>query len=137
MFGTGTRGGDGRLGYRAAFLLLLCVVAILPSAARADTSPPAAQLAPVTTDDLERLVDTLQDDAARAKLVAQLRTLLAAQRAAAQKPPATAILGEVSQQIDALTGEILSGVAVIVDAPRLYGWTRRQIADLEARGLWI
>src|SRR5205807_6250632 len=38
---------------------------------------------------------------------------------------------------DALTGEILAGVAVIVDAPRLYGWTRRQIADLEARGLWI
>ena len=92
----------------------------------------------MTVDELERLVDTLQDDAARAKLVAELRALIAAQRGvAAEKPAATAILGQLSQQIDALTGEILAGVAVIVDAPRLVGWARHQVSDPAARRLWI
>ena len=92
----------------------------------------------MTVDELERLVDTLQDDAARAKLVAELRALIAAQRGvAAEKPATTAILGQLSQQIDALTGEILAGVAVIVDAPRLVGWARHQVSDPAARRLWI
>ena len=124
--------------YRAALLLLFCVATILPATSRADTPAPAAQPAPVTVDELERLVDTLQDDAARAKLVAELRALIAAQRSvAAEKPAATAILGQLSQQIDALTGEILAGVAVIVDAPRLFGWARHQVSDPAARRLWI
>ena len=124
--------------YRAALLLLFCVATILPATSRADSPSPAAQPAPVTVDELERLVDTLQDDAARAKLVAELRALIAAQRGvAAEKPAATAILGQLSQQIDALTGEILAGVAVIVDAPRLFGWARHQVSDPAARRLWI
>jgi len=126
------------LRYRAALLLLFCVATILPATSRADTPAPAAQPAPVTVDELERLVDTLQDDAARAKLVAELRALIAAQRGvAAEKPATTAILGQLSQQIDALTGEILAGVAVIVDAPRLFGWARHQVSDPAARRLWI
>src|SRR6516165_11185109 len=134
----GTRGRIGELGYRAAFLLLLCIATILPAAAQAETPKPAAQSAPVSVDELERLVDTLQDEAARAKLVAELRALIAAQRGvAAEKPAATAILGQLSQQIDALTGEILAGVAVIVDAPRLFGWARHQVSDPAARRLWI
>ncbi len=127
------------MGYRTAILLLFCLTAILPAAARADTPTPAAtQPAPGSVDELQRLVGTLQNDAERARLVAELRALIAAQRgAAAEKPPATAIFGEVSQQIDALTGEILAGVAVIVDAPRLFGWARQQAADPAARRLWF
>jgi moderate conductance mechanosensitive channel len=125
------------LGFRAAILLLLCCVSALPSA-RADAPPAAAQPAPVSVEELERLVQTLQDDNARTKLITELRALIAAQRgAAAEQPAATAIFGRVSQQIDALTGEILAGVGVLVDAPRLYGWARRQISDPAARDLWI
>jgi small-conductance mechanosensitive channel len=125
------------LGYRAAFLLLFCVATVLPTTARADTPPPAAQPAPVSVDELERLVDTLQDDAARTKLVADLRALIAVQRGAtAEKPAATVIFGQLSQQIDAFTGEILAGVAVIVDAPRLFGWARQQVSDPAERRLW-
>jgi moderate conductance mechanosensitive channel len=92
----------------------------------------------VTIDELERLVDTLQNDSARVKLVADLRALIAAQRGgAAEKPAAVTFFGQLSQQVDALTGEILAGVAVVVDAPRLYGWARQQIADPAARGQWI
>jgi len=125
------------LGYRAAFLLLFCVATVLPATARADTPPSAAQPAPVSVDELERLVDTLQDDAARAKLVADLRALIAVQRGAtAEKPAATVIFGQLSQQIDAFTGEILAGVAVIIDAPRMVGWARHQVSDPAARRLW-
>ena len=125
------------MGYRAAFLLLFCVATVLPATARADTPPPAAQPAPVSVDELERLVDTLQDDAARAKLVADLRALIAVQRGAtAEKPAATVIFGQLSQQIDAFTGEILAGVAVIVDARRLFGWARNQVYDPAERRLW-
>jgi len=123
--------------FLSAFLLLLCVATILPAAAEADAPAPAAQPAPVTVDELERLVGTLQDDAARAKLVADLRALIAVQRGAtAEKPAATVIFGQLSQQIDAFTGEILAGVAVIVDAPRLFGWARHQVSDPAARRLW-
>ena len=82
---------------RAAFLLLFWVATIVPAAARPDTPTPAAQPAPVTVDELERLVDTLQDDTARAKLVAELRALIAAQRGGVpEKPAATAIFGQLS-----------------------------------------
>ena len=127
------------MGYRAAFLLLLCVATVLPAVARAEAPPPAASAsAPVTVDELARLVDTLQNDLARAKLVADLRALIAAERGvAAEKPAAVTFFGQLSQQIDVLTGEILAGVAVVVDAPRLYGWARQQVTDPAARVQWI
>ena len=133
----GQADGFRELLYRAAFFLLFWVATIVPAAAWADTAPPAAQPAPVSVEELERLVDTLQDDAARAKLVAQLRALIAAQRgAAAEQPAAPAFFAQLSQQIDAFTGEILAGVAVIIDAPRLVGWARHQVSDPAARRLW-
>ncbi len=112
---------------------------VLPAVARAEAPPPAASAsAPVTVDELDRLVDTLQNDSARAKLVADLRALIAAQRGvAAEKPAAVTFFGQLSQQIDVLTGEILAGVAVVVDAPRLYGWARQQVTDPAARVQWI
>jgi len=126
------------LGYRAAFLLLFCVATLLPTAVRADPPTPAAQPAPVSVDELERLLNTLQDDTARGKLVADLRALIAVQRGAApEQPGGLAFFAQLSQQIDAFTGEILAGVAVIVDAPRLIGWARHQVSDPAARRLWI
>ena len=121
----------------AAFLLLFCLATALSAGARAAEPPPAAQPAPVSVDELERLVHTLQDDAARTKLVEQLRSLIAVQRGAeTEKPAATALFGELSQQIDAFSGEILAGVAMVVDAPRLFDWAREQISDTAARRLW-
>ena len=126
------------MGYRAAFLLLFCVATLLPTAALGDPPTPAAQPAPVSVDELERLLNTLQDDTARGKLVADLRALIAVQRGAApEQPGGLAFFAQLSQQIDAFTGEILAGVAVIVDAPRLIGWARHQVSDPAARRLWI
>ncbi|MGH7064037.1 MAG: mechanosensitive ion channel domain-containing protein [Stellaceae bacterium] len=127
-------------------------LAMLASAHSAELAPQPP--APVSAAELERLAGTLQDPAARARLVAELRALIAAQRAtpppaapaaapekaAAKATPqraAIALFGRLSRQVDAATGEILAGAAVVVDAPRLIGWIERQIADPAARTRWI
>src|ERR1700730_9962133 len=130
-----------RIGVRGvcwgACLLFLCLSVAPSPGVRAADQPPAPQPAPVSVDELEQLVHTLQDDTARAKLVQELRALLAAQRGAEkEKPAATALFGQLSEQIDAFSAEILVGVARVVDAPRLFGWAREQIFDNEARRVW-
>jgi small-conductance mechanosensitive channel len=120
-----------RIKVKPVLALLLSLLITLSSGAR------AAEPAPVSTDELERLVHTLQDDVARQKLVEELRGLIAAQRKTEeQKPAATALFGELSQQVDAFSGEILAGAAMVIDAPRLLGWMRQQMFDLAARRLW-
>src|SRR5215469_2971902 len=75
-----------RAGVRGIFILLLGLfIAPLPAAQ-------AAEPAPVSTDELQRLVDTLHDDTAREKLIEQLRGLIAAQRGAEKEKPAGAAL---------------------------------------------
>ncbi len=136
-----------------AIWLVLAVLAATPSAAALAASPaPAppppptpppqppttAPPAPVSVDELQRLVDTLQDPGGRGKLVTQLQALIMAQRhAEPKKPEAIALLGRLSRQIDAFTSEILAGAVIVVDAPRLVGWARQQVFDPAARQRWI
>jgi moderate conductance mechanosensitive channel len=120
-----------RIKVKPVLALLLSLLLTLSPGAQ------AAEPAPVSTDELERLVHTLQDDSARAKLVEELRGLIAAQRKAEeQKPAATGFFGQLSQQVDAVSGEILAGAAMVIDAPRLLGWMRAQMFDVAARRLW-
>jgi moderate conductance mechanosensitive channel len=127
-------------GALAAWLLLALAGPALAQSQPSATPPPAQAPAPVSVDELERLIGTLQDDAARAKLVEQLHALIAAQRGVEQKQaeesPAT-LLNNFSAQIDAISGEILAAAAVVVDAPRLIAWIQSQISDTDARGFWL
>src|SRR5438552_3096610 len=136
----GTRGSKSlprpargeRVGVRGALVLLLLwvVIALLPRAQ-------AAEPAPVSADELERLVHSLQDDTEREKLVEQLRGLIAAQRGAEkEKPAAAAVFNQLTQQVEAFSGEILAGAAMVVDAPRLLSWASDQVSDTAARRLW-
>jgi moderate conductance mechanosensitive channel len=137
--GSASKPTHGR-GLCAVWLALFCFVAILPSAAPAATAAPkpAAEPAPVSVDELQRLVDTLQDGTERARLVSELRALIAAQRhAGPKKPEGMELLGRLSRQIDAFTGNILTGAAIVIDAPRLVGWAREQVYDPAARQRWI
>ena len=128
---TGPDAGGARVAAKRIVALLLLLLITLSSGTR------AAEPAPVSTDELERLVHTLQDDAARQKLVEELRGLIAAQRKTEeQKPAATALFGQLSQQVDAFSGEILAGAAMVIDAPRLFGWMSVQMFDVAARRLW-
>ena len=132
--------------------MLLPILAATFSAAAGAASPPAtlagsahsaapaaaAQPPPPSAGDLQQLVDTLQNEQARAKLMAQLQTLIAAQRKAEpKKAEGIALLGRLSSQIDDFTSVILAGVAAVVDAPRLIRWAREQIHDPVARERWL
>ncbi len=138
--GRGRKEGGARVSgtvrriFWAAGLFLLCF-AFAP--ARAAEPAAAPQAAPVSADELDRLVHTLQDDKARARLIEELRALIAAQRGTEEKPAAaTGVFGQISEQIDALSGEILAGVAMLVDAPRMLVWVHNQMSDAAARQLW-
>jgi moderate conductance mechanosensitive channel len=111
--------------------LFVCLAIVLAAPVRAAEPPPASP------DELEQLVHTLENDAARAKLVDQLRALIAAKQAAEKgKPAAAALFGQLSEQVDAFSGEILAGATMVVDAPRLFGWARAQISNPAARHVW-
>jgi moderate conductance mechanosensitive channel len=126
-----------------ASALVAWLLVALAGPALAQSQPPttpAAAPAPVSADELERLIGTLQDDGARTKLVEQLRGLIAVQRGVEQKQaedsPVT-LLNNFSAQIDAISGEILAAAGVVVDAPRLIAWLQSQVSDTQARGFWL
>jgi small conductance mechanosensitive channel len=109
----------------------LCLLAALASGAK------AAEPAPVSTDELERLVHSLQNETEREKLIEQLHGLIAAQRGAEkEKPAGAAFFNQVTQQVEAFSGEILAGAAMVVDAPLLLEWASEQASDHAARRLW-
>src|SRR5258708_40001995 len=82
---------------RATAIVLLALWLVLPSApsAAAPATPAATAsaqpvAAPVSAAELQRLVDTLQDNAERGRLIEELRALVAAQRGIeAGQPEAT------------------------------------------------
>src|ERR1700719_3016710 len=108
------------------YAILILPLLFLAAPALAET-PAAAPAAP-SVDELQQLVDTLQDDKSRAQFVTQLQTLIAARRAAVA-PQESTPAGWLSQQVDQLTSEILEGVSVVVDAPRIIAWGRWQVED--------
>jgi small-conductance mechanosensitive channel len=137
----------GRYPVAAALVarLLLALVPLLalapPGFAQAAPAAPAPAPAPapVTADELDRLVSTLQDDAQRARLVDQLRGLIAAQRGLEAAQPATpaTLLGDAASRLNAISGEIVAAAAVVVDAPRLVRWIERQASDPGERAFWL
>jgi moderate conductance mechanosensitive channel len=128
-----------------AALLLLAMPARTPAWAQASghaaapAAAPAATPQPVSADELQHLVATIEDPAQRKALLAQLRALIAAERGVQQAAPATpaTILDTLSAEIDAITGEILAAAQVVVDAPRLVGWIEGQIDSTAARDFWL
>lgn len=123
-------------------LLALCLLLpALPAGAQPAAVPPA-KTDTVSADELQRLVDSLQNEQDRARLVQQLQALIAAERSgqpasAAAQPVPSNFLDTLSRQLDAISGEILATAAAIVDAPRLIGWIERQASDAEARARWL
>jgi small conductance mechanosensitive channel len=97
----------------------------------------AAEPAPVSADELEQLVHSLQNETEREKLIEQLHGLMAAQRGAQkEKPAGAAFFNQVTQQVEAFSGEILAGAAMVVDAPHLLDWASEQASDHAARRFW-
>ncbi len=128
----------------AVLAILAGVLLMLGGIARAQSTPAvlptAASPAPVSADELQHLVDTLQNDKQRAQLVGQLQALIAAQRGVEQKQEASAPAGwldALSADIDTISSEILAAAAVVLDAPRLIDWFRDQASNAMARARWL
>src|SRR5688500_2453101 len=115
-------------------LRALALVALLIAApAQAQQAPAAAPAAPAgSAEELERLVQTLQDDATRARLVEQLKGLVAAQRGLEEEAGPTdpvTWLGQLSKKLDAIAEEVLAAVQVVLDVPRVVAWLKEQLQD--------
>lgn len=109
----------------------------LPGAARAPAAtPPASGKA-----ELDALIRTLEDEQARARLVARLKDAAAAPPpAASAQPPLAPALGQLqvaAAERVAATAEAVVGLLASVRAvPELAGWLGAQLRDEVTRAVW-
>lgn len=104
----------------------------------AEDSAPAA----VTVDaaELESVIADIEDEARREKLLAQLRALLAAQKAASadgEDAETGGILEALSARVRDFSAEVMAAGTMIFEAPQLVPWVERQVGDPVARGRWV
>ncbi|MDE1904142.1 MAG: mechanosensitive ion channel [Alphaproteobacteria bacterium] len=127
---------------RALALTIALLSSLTAADAFAQTVPapsPHPSAAPVTADDLQNLVDTIQDPAARKKLVTELQGLIAAQRGGQKTSPSHALrnfFASLADGADAIGDEVLAAATVAVDAPRIVSWIRDQASDEQTRHGW-
>jgi small conductance mechanosensitive channel len=118
-------------------VLALCFLPLL--AAQAQTASPPPATGTPTVEQLQQLVATLKDDKARAQLIDELQTLIAAQNAQQQQQTASPLawLSQLPDQIDAIGGEVLAAVPVLLQLPRATHWVERQLGDPTLRDYWV
>lgn len=89
----------------------------------------------VTVEDLETLLSTIENEAEREKLAAQLRALIATNKAAEAEPETAGAqaIQAVSAWVDGLSDQITAVAGAVVNAPELLRWLGRQVADPDAR----
>lgn len=134
-------GWRGRFCAGLAALMIVLSLWAVPAPAQQATAP-AAKPETVSADELQRLVSSLENEQDRARLIQQLRALIAAERnSGPTQEPAQAqqigFFGRLPGQLDAISGEILATAAAIVDAPRLISWVEEQASDAQARARWL
>lgn len=115
---------------RTCAALLLALTLLFPLAAAAQDKAPAR------TEDLQKLVSTLENDGDRQKLVAQLKILMAAQHQGAAEED-SGVLAVVSDRLEALGDDLMDAVGALRDLPRLAAWAGQQASDPVLRGRWL
>jgi moderate conductance mechanosensitive channel len=128
---------------RARALVLVGVLMAVAGVASAQAPPPPPPPSAATVE-IERLIATIQDDAARERLLGELRALLEAQRRVAP-PPAAAepapvhetvtsrLLEWLSDQLTALTRAGSAIVELVTDAPEIGARIGSELADPDRR----
>lgn len=121
---------------RIVFLALagLFLAGALPWAASAQGLPDVMPAAPAeaSTEDIKALLDTLEDPAAREKLAAQLRAMIAVRE---REEPGTGerMFTAISDGVDAASLRITEASAALANVPIVLDWAARQITDPAAR----
>ena len=115
----------------AGFVLALALVAVSPVLGQTD--PPAPDAAEVRA-----LIETLEDDAARERLLGQLRLLIEAAEGAGSAPDlGTAVLGGFSKRIAGLSAGFADLFAKGGGVARVGRWLGEQFETPERRDLWV
>lgn len=124
--------------------LLLCgtpASAQVPSAALPGAAPAAPAAEPEDpARQIQDLLATLEDPAARERLTAQLRTLLQAQRQTERQeiePPSSRVLEFMSERVGRLSRQMIAIGAVFADLPDTVEWLQGQATDEMRRDRWI
>ncbi len=159
-----TRWPVPRMGAFAALLLLLIGFAqpspadgpvpgaAMPAPAAAAPAAPAEPAASPdpTPEQMQAMIVTLEDPAARARLVEQLKALVAAQKgleqAKAEEAPAAGTLPEtigasalsfLAERMDVLSRQLVQVANVFKELPGAIDWVNRQMEDPSARDRWV
>lgn len=105
-------------------------------AAPAKTAPSATQEAAPNRAEIESLIRTLDDDRARADLVAKLRVLIAVQKKPAPLGLGARLMDDVSGRIEAI-GQGFVQVGEQISRPDLFvTWLRQQVHSPSRRLFW-
>ena len=116
--------------------LALCFLPLFGAHAQSTASQPPATTP--TVEQLQQLVSTLKDDKARTQLIGELQALIAAQNAQQQQAVSPfAWVSQLPDQIDAIGGEILGAIPVLLQLPRAAHWLERQVGDPALRDYWV
>ncbi len=126
-----------------ALVLAACLAAIAllsPATARAQfvETAPAPE---VSSAEIEVLVQSLQDPEARAKLVAQLKAMQAAQAKAEgveEEPGLGAmLLATLSENVREASDGLVAVASALLNAPMIVAWAAEQARDPAVRSLWF
>jgi small conductance mechanosensitive channel len=120
---------------RLLVIFLLAFVALPATAAEPGKAP-----AKTETKDLERLVNTLEDPAKRDAFVADLKSLISAQKGtkeAVEKPVGSKLLEAVSEKVESVGKELADAAATLIDLPQLATTLRQAMSNPESRSLWL
>lgn len=106
------------------------------------SAPPAASDQPADPEQVKALIATLQDDKARAELVARLQLMLQAQAQQQEERSALETVGSqalvvVSGKVRDVTGAVAEIGGTLARLPELATWTRDQLSDPAARERWV
>src|SRR5262249_23713518 len=134
---------------------LLVLALALPALGASPAQPSTAAPTELTTNDLRGLVGTLENDAERQKLIAELKALIAAHsQAAGGQPEAAAsevatpstagtdstgalLIAGISERLRQISMSLTNAAAALGDFPSILDWGRRQVTDPERRLAWL
>lgn len=128
---------------RVAFLVLAALFLATPGGVA--PSPAAAQqpAAPagetIGSGELETLLRTIEDPAAREAFVNQLKALIAAKRQSAPAPErgfAGSLLDQLTQEVKRTSEQFGDAAAALKAVPGLLSWFHTQITDADRRERW-
>ncbi len=119
-----------------------------PAPATPSGTPTAVAAGEPAIQQLEAMVSTLENPDARAKLVEQLRTLVAAQKGLAPAKDADAelplqqtigatALSFLADRMDVVSRQLVQVANIFADLPGAVSWVNRQIDDPTARDRWV